>query len=102
MAIEPKTRYTYADLARFPQDNLRREIIAGELVVTAAPATRHQQVVMTLAGELYQYAKAHGGRAFPAPTDVFLSDVDVVEPDVLFVRAEHAGKVERELSLIHI
>jgi len=96
MAIEPKTRYTYADLARFPQDNLRREIIDGELVVTAAPATRHQQVVMTLAGELYQYAKAHGGRAFPAPTDVFLSDVDVVEPDVLFVRAEHAGKVERE------
>ncbi len=89
-------RWTSADLDVMPDDGKRREIIDGELVVTAAPATRHQQVVMTLAGELYQYAKAHGGRAFPAPTDVFLSDVDVVEPDVLFVRAEHAGKVERE------
>ena len=65
MATAPKTRYTYADLERFPQDNLRREIIDGELVVTAAPATRHQQVVMTLAGELYQYTKSHGGPGVP-------------------------------------
>ncbi|CAN5265536.1 Uma2 family endonuclease [soil metagenome] len=95
MATEPKTRYTYADLERFAEDNLRREIIDGELIVTAAPATRHQQVVMTLAGELYQYVKSHGGKVFPAPTDVFFSDTNVVEPDVLFVRAEHASKVEK-------
>ncbi len=91
-----KTQYTYADLERFPEDNLRREIIDGELIVTAAPATRHQQVVMTLAGELYQYVKAHGGRVFPAPTDVFFSDTNVVEPDVLFVRPEHAAQVEKK------
>jgi Uma2 family endonuclease len=96
MATEPKTQYTYADLERFPEDNLRREIIDGELIVTAAPATRHQQVVMTLAGELYQYVKSHGGRVFPAPTDVFFSDTNVVEPDVLFVRPEHAAQVERK------
>jgi len=96
MAIEPKTQYTYADLERFPEDNLRREIIDGELIVTAAPATRHQQVVMTLAGELYQHVKTHGGRLFPAPTDVFFSDTNVVEPDILFVRPEHAARVERK------
>src|SRR5438046_1600745 len=96
MATQPKTRYTYADLERFPQDNLRREIIDGELVVTAAPATRHQQVVTTLVGELYQHVKAHGGRVFPAPTDVFFSDTNVVEPDVLFVRPEHVTQVERK------
>jgi Uma2 family endonuclease len=96
MATQPKTRYTYADLEGFPDDNLRREIIDGELIVTAAPATRHQQVVMTLAGELYQYVKAHGGRVFPAPTDVFFSDTNVVEPDVLFVRPEHGSRVEKK------
>jgi Uma2 family endonuclease len=96
MATEPKTQYTYADLEGFPDDNLRREIIDGELIVTAAPVTRHQQVVMTLAGELYQCVKACGGRVFPAPTDVFFSDTNVVEPDVLFVRPEHAAKVERK------
>jgi Uma2 family endonuclease len=95
MATEPKTQYTYADLERFPEDNLRREIIDGELIVTAAPATRHQQAVMTLAGELYQYAKAHGGTVFPAPTDVFFSDVNVVGPDVLFIRPDHEERVEK-------
>src|SRR5438094_10145324 len=96
MATKPHPQYTYADLERFPEDNLRREIIDGELIVTAAPATRHQQVVMTLAGELYQHVKTHGGRLFPAPTDVFFSDTNVVEPDILFVRPEHAARVERK------
>ncbi len=95
MATKPKTRYTYADLQRFPEDNLRREIIDGELIVTAAPATRHQRVVMTLAGELYQYVKEHGGMVLPAPTDVYFSDTNVVEPDVLFVGPEHRQRVEK-------
>jgi hypothetical protein len=41
MATGPKTRYTYDDLETFPEDRLRREIIDGELIVTAAPSTRH-------------------------------------------------------------
>jgi len=35
------------------------------------------------------------GRSF-APTDVFFSDVNVVEPDVLFVRADHVERVEKK------
>jgi hypothetical protein len=30
--------YRYSDLADFPDDNLRREIIDGELIMTAAPS----------------------------------------------------------------
>ena len=95
MAAEPKTRFTYADLEQFPDDSLRREIIDGDLVVTAAPLIRHQRVVIRLAARLFNYAEASGGEVFPAPTDVFFSDDNVVEPDVLFVRAEHAEKLER-------
>jgi Uma2 family endonuclease len=51
---------------------------------------------MILAGEVYQHVKLHGGRVFPAPTDVFFSDTNVVEPDVLFNRPEHARQVERK------
>jgi len=40
------------------------------------------------------YAKEHGGEVFPAPTDVFFSDTNVVEPDVLFLSAERAGRIE--------
>ena len=89
------TRYTYDDLQAFPEDNLRREIIDGELIVTAAPATRHQRVVATLVARLYAYAEAHGGQVLPAPTDVFFSDTNVVEPDVIYIRPEHLERMEK-------
>jgi Uma2 family endonuclease len=95
MASEPKTTgLTYQDLERFPEDNLRRELIDGELIVTAAPATRHQRVVLELGSRFLAYAKQHGGQAYVAPTDVFFSDTNVVEPDVLFVTADHETRVE--------
>src|SRR6266540_481861 len=86
MATQPQTGLTYEDLARFPDDNLRSEIIDGELFVTASPVMRHQRVVGVLHGELYAYMKVHGGQVLMAPFDVFFSDTNVVEPDVLYVR----------------
>ena len=94
MAVEPQRLYTYADLQAFPEDNLRREIIDGQLFVTAAPRIRHQGAVATLTARLWEYGREHGGRVFPAPTDVFFSDTSVVEPDVLFVRADHLDRLE--------
>jgi Uma2 family endonuclease len=96
METQPITGLTYDDLQRFPQDNLRRELIDGELVVTAAPATRHQRVVAVLVAELYQYAKQLGGEVLPAPTDVYFSDTNVVEPDVLFLRPENLQRIEKK------
>src|SRR6266550_939394 len=97
MATQSKTTYTYADLASFPNDRLRREIIDGELIVTAAPRVRHQEVVAELVLQLGLYAREHGGKVLPAPTDVFFSDTNVVEPDVLFVRADHLNKLEEKV-----
>jgi Uma2 family endonuclease len=94
MAIQP-SQLTYTDLQAFPEDNLRRELIDGELIVTAAPRTRHQIVVANLTYHLGSYAREHGGQVFPAPTDVYFSDINVVEPDVLFVRAENLAKIEK-------
>ncbi|HEX9892108.1 MAG TPA: Uma2 family endonuclease [Actinomycetota bacterium] len=97
MASEPKTTgLTYADLERFPEDNFRRELIDGELIVTAAPATRHQRAVLELGSRFLAYEKEHGGQAYVAPTDVFFSDTNVVEPDVLFVTAAHESRVEKK------
>ena len=96
MATQPQTNLSYDDLASFPEDNLRRELIGGELIVTAAPVIRHQRAVTTLTARLFSYAEQHGGEVFPAPTDVFFSDIDVVEPDVLFVTEANLAKLERK------
>lgn len=95
MAIQPQTGLTYEDLRAFPEDNLRRELIRGELIVTAAPETRHQRVVLNLGSALRDYSKAHGGEAFVAPTDVYLAEDTVLEPDVLFVAARNLEKIEK-------
>ena len=94
MATDAVTEFTYADLAEFPDDNLRREIIDGELIVTPAPTIRHQDVVAFLTTELVLYARAHGGKALPAPADVYFGDTNVVEPDVLFVLAGNVERIE--------
>lgn len=83
---------TYADLASFPDDGLRRELLEGELLVSPSPKVRHQEVV----GRLYvvlanHLARRGGGRVYVAPLDVVLSDRTVLEPDVLFVSEEQLG-----------
>ncbi len=86
--------YTYADLESFPEDNFRRELIGGELIVTASPNRRHQDVVLKLGARLLAHTETHSGKVFVAPFDVYLSDIDVVEPDVLFVGALEVDQVE--------
>jgi Uma2 family endonuclease len=85
------TKLTYQDYLQLPEDGKRYEIMDGELYMTPAPATRHQIVVSRLIHLLMTYLEVHPiGTALTAPTDVVLSDTDVVEPDVLLVL--HDGK----------
>ncbi|CAN5757918.1 Uma2 family endonuclease [soil metagenome] len=86
-------QYTYSDLASFPDDHLRREIIDGDLVVNPAPATRHQEAVVALAVRLFNYSRTNGGKALIAPYDVLFAADNVVEPDVLFVRSDHLSQI---------
>ena len=74
------------DYDLFPDDGQRHELIDGEHVVTAAPNSRHQRVVMRLGTALNTYAEAYRmAVVLPAPTDVILSPHDVVQPDLLLV-----------------
>ncbi|MGH8906795.1 MAG: Uma2 family endonuclease [Egibacteraceae bacterium] len=89
------TGLTYDDLAAFPDDRLRRELIGGELIVSPAPQTRHQRVSRELGGRLWLYSKKHGGEIFFAPTDVHFDEGNVVEPDVLYILPEHLHRIEK-------
>src|SRR5689334_21090722 len=82
-------KLTYDDLVAMPDDGLRRELIDGELYVTPSPNHRHQSIVLNLAFHIKAHLREHRiGRVFVAPLDVLFSQVDVVEPDVLFVRRQ--------------
>jgi len=85
----PSVKFTYEDLAGFPDDGKRHEIIDGEHYVTPSPNTKHQAIVSNVLGSLVLHIKSHPvGFAFAAPYDVVFSDLDVVEPDLLYVSRE--------------
>lgn len=89
MPAELDTRYTYRDYVHFPDDGRRHELIGGRHVVTPAPTTRHQTVSRWLQHQLFEQIELTGrGQVFNAPTDLQLSDHDVVQPDLLVVLEE--------------
>ena len=89
MAIpNPSIKFTYEDYLNAPEDK-RYELLDGELVPIPTPGERHQSISILLGWKLVQFASEHSlGRVYLAPFDVVLSDVDVVQPDLLFVSNE--------------
>src|SRR5260370_22785713 len=77
---------TYEDYAALPDDGKRYELHEGELSVPPAPGTRHQQILVTLTVLLAPHVKARGlGTLLIAPLDCIMSDITVVQPDLLYV-----------------
>jgi Uma2 family endonuclease len=96
MPAAPKVRYTYEDYLATPEDSAHRyEVVAGELFVTAAPRWRHQQVVGNVHGIIRDLALDHAlGEAVTGPITVRLADDTVLEPDVVFLRADRLDLID--------
>ncbi len=93
MATPSATGLTIADLEAAPEDTVIRHLIDGDLYVVTPPTIRHQRVVARMFAALLRHADAHGGEVLTAPTGVRLSDRDMPEPDVLYVRAENLDRL---------
>ena len=92
MAIpNPTIKFTYEDYLNTPDDK-RYELLDGELVMPPAPGESHQNVSAMLGWKLTQFAVENRmGRVYHAPFDVVLSNMDVVQPDLIFVSNERAA-----------
>jgi Uma2 family endonuclease len=87
-------KMTYQDLLRLPEDRLRHELIEGEHIVSPSPILRHQQIAFNLAFAIETFVRPRAlGKVFMAPLDVLFSQLDVVEPDVLYVSQANAHRL---------
>jgi Uma2 family endonuclease len=85
-AMTLRTILTYDDYAALPADGRRYELHEGEISVTPAPTTRHQQVVVNLLVLLHGHVTHRGsGRVLVSPVDCILADTTVVQPDIVYV-----------------
>jgi Uma2 family endonuclease len=88
VSVKPRTGLTYEDYAKTSDDE-RWELLDGELVMVPSPNIPHQRVATDLISLLNLFVSERDlGSVYAAPTDVVLSDTNVVQPDILFVSRE--------------
>ena len=97
MVSMPQThrpRKTREDYLALP-DEVRAELIDGELYVTPSPGFSHQDVVGRLYRVLSEYVeRLELGRVGLSPLDVHLPGGDIVQPDLLFVAQSRRAIVQ--------
>lgn len=88
-AIPVKSKLGYEHYVCFPDDGRRHEVIDGDHYVNPAPNTNHQRFSRRIHFQLYaQIEEAGRGEVFNAPTDLQLTDHDIVQPDLIVILLE--------------
>jgi Uma2 family endonuclease len=73
-----------------PETGPRYQLIDGDLCMAPAPNRFHQEISRNLEFMLMKYLEEHPvGELYDAPFDVYLTETDVYQPDILIVLNEH-------------
>lgn len=81
--------WTYQEYLDLPEDGKRYEILKGRLEMAPAPSTRHQDISRNLEIILWDYVRKHNlGKVYYAPVDVIFDQVNVVQPDLVYISRE--------------
>src|SRR6266542_2906772 len=82
---EKTKRYTYEDYEKLPE-GAPYQLIGGELVMTPSPVPYHQSVSRKIEFELIKFVEEKKlGEVFDAPIDVYLSETETYQPDIIFI-----------------
>lgn len=90
MVQSVQTKITATDYFEFSEyknhDSI--ELVDGEVVIVMPPVLKHQAIVAEIFYWIMTIAKKRGGRAFTAPTEVYLDEHNIYEPDVLYLKPD--------------
>ena len=88
VSVKIQNKFTYEDYKNTP-DDVRYELLDGELIEMPSPKEIHQRLVLSLGTLFYTFVSAANlGRVYIAPFDVIFTNSDVAQPDIVFVSAE--------------
>lgn len=90
MVTNPRVRLTVQDYLDIPEeDENRYELVGGELYMAPAPTWEHQSSSHNLTLLLSNFiSDSNLGVIRYSPLDVYLSDEDVFQPDIVFISNE--------------
>ena len=83
-----KKAYTYEDYAQLPE-GAPYQLIGGELVMSPSPTSTHQRILRRLSFALHLFVEKNElGEILFAPMDVYFSETDTPQPDIIFISKE--------------
>lgn len=89
--MAPRTLMTVEDVRRLPDDDLRYDLIDGELICMAPAGEEHGALTMGLGARIWNFVRQRAlGTVFAAETGFVLrrSPDVLMGPDIAFVRAD--------------
>ena len=89
---------TLAEYLAMPDGPPYYEFINGIAHFMASPTTSHQECLLNLAVEMRTFVKkSQLGKVFISPLDVYLSDEEYYQPDMLFVSNERKSIIQERI-----
>jgi Uma2 family endonuclease len=89
MLLTTEKHSTVRDYERLPE-GAPYQLIAGELIMSPSPILSHQRIIRRLALRLDDFIQREQlGEIVLSPMDVYLTQEDVYQPDLIFIRKEN-------------
>lgn len=91
MALATRRALTHHDYRELPEHGPRYQLVEGELHMAPAPNRYHQTILINLFAIFIRHLDQHPelGKIYIAPFDVQLTDINVYQPDLIFVLDKH-------------
>jgi Uma2 family endonuclease len=90
----PLTVYDYREL---PEGGPRYQLVDGDLHMAPAPNLFHQEISRNIEHLIVAYlAQNPLGKVFDAPLDVYLTETNVYQPDILFVSQKNLHLLQED------
>lgn len=94
--VDRSKKWTVEDYLQLEED-VKCEILDGELLMTPAPLISHQRTLASLYQQLFFYIQQQqAGELFFAPVDVYFDRENVYQPDLVFVTAARSSIIQEK------
>jgi len=98
MITEAKKKYTYADYQKLPE-GAPYQLIGGELIMSPSPLFDHQKILRQLLLALADFIERKKlGEVVCAPMDVYLSDEETYQPDIIYISNANRGIIGERIK----
>ncbi|MCB1191340.1 MAG: Uma2 family endonuclease [Leptospiraceae bacterium] len=89
-----KKQSTYADYLKTPEGGIF-QLIGGEIIEMTSPSLYHQEILLNIVSEFRNFLlKNKIGKVFIAPSDVYFTEIETYQPDILILLTESFSKMK--------